>query len=132
MRREEWEQDLRERQRNIVFPDTVRNQGNFYRRLLRGNRPLVGAQRVGLVLLAIPVFFGGYLGVAFSIIGFLHPEDGAPTWLVLILGGLTSAATCIFAGMMLIRALLPTPAARSSNSNKNHRRLGKIRRSGPL
>src|SRR5262249_40187936 len=132
MRREEWEQDLRERQRNIVFPDTVRNQGNFYRRLLRGNRPLVGAQRGGLVFLAVPVFFGGCLGVALSITGFLHPEDGAPTWLVLILGGLTSAATCIFAGMMLIRALLPTPAARSSNSNKNHRRLGKIRRSGPL
>jgi hypothetical protein len=41
-------EDVRQRQRNFVFPDTVRNQGEFYRNLASGNyerrswlRPLV-------------------------------------------------------------------------------------------
>ena len=127
MRREEWEQDLRERQRNIVFPDTVRNQGNFYRRLLRGNRPLATAQRVGLFLLGISTFLGGCFGLAISSAGFLHPEDDSSGWLIMIVGGGASAASCVFASLMLIRALVPSQADRASN-NKNGRRSGKIRR----
>jgi hypothetical protein len=33
MKKQEWEQDIINRQRNIVFPDTVLNEGRFYRNL---------------------------------------------------------------------------------------------------
>jgi hypothetical protein len=53
MKRSTWEQDLRNRQRNIVFPDTVLNQGTFYRNLLSRNAHLNSVQRIGMVILSL-------------------------------------------------------------------------------
>jgi hypothetical protein len=53
MKRSTWEQDLRNRQRNIVFPDTVLNQGTFYRNLLSKNAHLNSIQRIGMVILSL-------------------------------------------------------------------------------
>jgi hypothetical protein len=36
MNQQEWERDVRNRQRNIVFPDTNLNEGRFYRNLASG------------------------------------------------------------------------------------------------
>jgi hypothetical protein len=47
-------QDLWLRERNIVFPDTVRNEGNFYRNLARRDQSRDALQRVGTMMLAIP------------------------------------------------------------------------------
>src|SRR5215470_14155877 len=124
MRREEWEQDLRDRQRNIVFPDTVRNQTNFYRGLLRGNSPLATAQRVGLVLLGVPAFVGGCFGLAISITSFRESPSEVSTWLLLIVGGATSTALCLFGSLLLMRALLPRRSPGPSNPSRNRRRLG--------
>ncbi|HEY2499298.1 MAG TPA: hypothetical protein VGK24_19735 [Candidatus Angelobacter sp.] len=33
---QDWERDIRNRQRNIVFPDTVLNEGRFYRNIASG------------------------------------------------------------------------------------------------
>jgi hypothetical protein len=46
----DWLQDVESRQRNTVFPDTVRNEGEFYRGI--ANRPLTRAGKVGFVLLS--------------------------------------------------------------------------------
>ena len=46
-----WKRELHKRQRNIVFPDTVRNLGTFWRGL-RDNE-LNGIQWVGLVVIFI-------------------------------------------------------------------------------
>ena len=52
-------QDLWLRQRNIVFPDTVRNEGNFYRNLARRDQPRDALIRVGTMMLALPFLMGG-------------------------------------------------------------------------
>jgi hypothetical protein len=62
--REEWERELRARQRNVVFPDTVRNEGTFWRNLLK--YPLRPAHVIGFVL--IVVFFGGSVATIFVLI----------------------------------------------------------------
>jgi hypothetical protein len=64
MKRPEWEQDLRNRQRNIVFPDTVLNQGTFYRNLLSRNAHLNSIQRIGMVILSLLTLCANILIVA--------------------------------------------------------------------
>jgi hypothetical protein len=48
---EQWLRDVRDRQRNIVFPDTVDNEARFWRNL--GKQPFTTPTKVGLALLAI-------------------------------------------------------------------------------
>jgi hypothetical protein len=50
---EEWVKDLRERQRNIVFPDTLRNEARGWRRLMKSKQPLTVVQKVGIGLLCL-------------------------------------------------------------------------------
>lgn len=107
MGRRQWEEDLRLRQRNFVFPDTVRNQGIFYRSLVRSKTPLSTTQRVGMVLVAIPFLLGGCAGLAYSIGLAFSPKDDPTHWLGVILRGGVSLVSCLFAGLMLFRALLP-------------------------
>ena len=80
MSRAEWERDIRNRQRNIVFPDTVLNQGNFYRTLFRDKKSLPRSHRFGLLLVAIPFLVGGCIGLAHSLAGFLRPIDEVIKW----------------------------------------------------
>jgi hypothetical protein len=55
MNRQEWEQDVLNRQRNIVFPDTNLNEGRFYRNMASGKAIFTTGQRVSL--LVIVAFF---------------------------------------------------------------------------
>ena len=48
---DQWLQDIRARQRNIVFPDTVQNEARFWRNL--GKQPFNASTHVGLALMAI-------------------------------------------------------------------------------
>ena len=52
---QDWERDIINRQRNIVFPDTILNEGRFYRNIASGKAVFTTAQRVSL--LAIVLFF---------------------------------------------------------------------------
>jgi len=63
-------QDLWLRQRNIVFPDTVRNEGNFYRNLARRDQSRDALQRVGTTMLAVPFLMYGCFLLA-AAVGFL-------------------------------------------------------------
>jgi hypothetical protein len=49
--REEWEADIRARQRNTVFPDTVENEGRFWRNLASGKQKLTVMQGIGIALM---------------------------------------------------------------------------------
>lgn len=109
MGRHEWEREIRQRQRNIVFPDTVLNQGNFYRNVFRSKTSLPRTHRFGLLLLAAPFLFGGCVGLAASVAGFLRPLDEVSKWLSLV-GGATAAAGCAFGIALVIRALVGIPA----------------------
>lgn len=127
MRREEWEQDLRERQRNIVFPDTVRNEGNFYRSLVHSKTPLSGVHRFGLGLLGTSFLMMGCVGLSAAIAHFIHPESEISRWLTMIFVGAISVGSCLFGGLMVFRAVLPAAPPASSAPVKNHRRGGKVR-----
>ena len=62
----EWERDVVNRQRNIVFPDTVLNEARFYRNILSGSTQLTLSQRLGVLLIAGTMFLLGCFGVADS------------------------------------------------------------------
>lgn len=46
-----WERDVINRQRNIVFPDTVLNDGRFYRNIASGKAIFTRGQKISLLLL---------------------------------------------------------------------------------
>ena len=46
-RRDAWQQDIQNRQRNIAFPDTVQNEGRFLRGILNDTQPLNRVQKIG-------------------------------------------------------------------------------------
>lgn len=50
-RREAWQQDINARQRNVVFPDTVQNEGRFWRNLASEKQKLTIGQAVGVALI---------------------------------------------------------------------------------
>jgi hypothetical protein len=50
-KRDGWQQDIEDRQKNIVFPDTVQNEARFWRNL--GNTPSKTSTKVGVAILAI-------------------------------------------------------------------------------
>ena len=60
-------QDLWLRQRNIVFPDTVRNEGNFYRNLARRDESHDALIRVGTMMVAVPFLMYGCYFLAMAI-----------------------------------------------------------------
>ena len=48
----DWERDVINRQRNIVFPDTNLNEGRFYRNIASGKAVFTTGQKVSLMLIA--------------------------------------------------------------------------------
>ena len=53
---DEWLQDINERQRNLVFPDTLQNETRFWRNI--GDQPWTTTTKLGVGLMA--VLFGGF------------------------------------------------------------------------
>lgn len=66
--REKWLEDLEQRQRNIVFPDTANNEGRFWKGLRDSKRYTV-IQWIGIVVMGLVL-----LGTVVS--GFQDPLDG--------------------------------------------------------
>ncbi len=52
---QEWERDVRNRQRNIVFPDTNLNEGRFYRNIASGRAAFSRGQKISLLI--VPTYF---------------------------------------------------------------------------
>jgi hypothetical protein len=63
---EEWELDLLNRQRNIVFPDTILNEARFFRNLVSEQLPLNLVQKFGVLLITAPFVVSGCLGTAMT------------------------------------------------------------------
>jgi hypothetical protein len=51
MGHKQWERDVINRQRNIVFPDTILNEGRFYRNIASGKAVFTRGQKVSLLLI---------------------------------------------------------------------------------
>ena len=72
MTRQEWEQDVINRQRNIVFPDTNLNEGRFYRNIASGKAVFSRGQKISLV--ALVAFQAVVTAVAVTVAYFDLPD----------------------------------------------------------
>jgi hypothetical protein len=95
-KREQWEGELVNRQRNIVFPDTVRNGRSVDALLWRGDPHATRVQRIGIAVFAATYLL---LGALFIYMGWHgDPQDSA-----LKLVGLLFAAPLIYVGVRLLK-----------------------------
>ena len=106
MARNDWIEDIRNRQRNIVFPDTVLNQGRFYRNIVYGHTPLNPVQRAGILILGLLILAGACLFCAESIAGLLRTRSAEVR--VLSFVDVLLALLSVAVGLLLtLRAVLP-------------------------
>jgi protein-S-isoprenylcysteine O-methyltransferase Ste14 len=107
MNRHVWLQDLRNRQRNIVFPDTVENQGNFYRNMLARDARFNPVQRAGLVIMSVVL-----IGVSIMTIGLLFtdpPNSSIPRFNYI--GSVLFAMLLVTIGIRLMKRAVTAPSA---------------------
>ena len=109
---QEWELDVLNRQRNIVFPDTMLNEGRFFRNMVSGRIPLNPVQRFGILLITAPFIAGGCIGSAQAIGSLVMSQDlvGRSVEFTFVL---TSVVQAGFGIIVLVRGLtaMPLPPA---------------------
>jgi hypothetical protein len=111
-RRSEWERELEARQRNIVFPDTVRNDRLVNELLWKGNPHATRVQRIGIAILSI-----GPLAVAAVLLSFVWSDPNPQ--ILDVAGVLLMALPFILLGSRWLRnAFLRSP----SKSDHGHHR----------
>ena len=104
MSRQEWERDVINRQRNIVFPDTNLNEGRFYRNIASGKAVFTTGLRVSLGIMVLFFTMASAVGLAGGV-ALVEPD-----LLVLpLLAGLGSLGFWIF---LAVKAFFPDKPAR--------------------
>jgi hypothetical protein len=76
MNQQEWERDIINRQRNIVFPDTVLNEGRFYRNIASGRAVYTRGQKASLLLVVVFFTFVHAVSFAADLSDFLSYDHG--------------------------------------------------------
>ncbi|MGB8128544.1 MAG: hypothetical protein WCG81_02015 [Candidatus Angelobacter sp.] len=71
----DWERDVTNRQRNIVFPDTNLNEGRFYRNIASGKAVFSTGQKVCLVVIVLFVTIITSCGLAETIASIIGQRD---------------------------------------------------------
>jgi hypothetical protein len=84
----EWERDVLNRQRNIVFPDTVLNEGRFYRNIASGKAVFSLGQETSLRIIVLFVTIVTSWGLAETIASVMAQRDVA--------GKLIGLWTCLY------------------------------------
>jgi hypothetical protein len=119
----DWERDVLNRQRNIVFPDTNLNEGRFYRNIASGKAVFSVGQKVSLLLIVAffivvnAVDFAGRIGLVISrrshIRGWdVWPSIGSFIWL-------------LFWIFLAVKGLLP-PQPEVRKVRRGYRRSGNV------
>jgi len=107
MNKHVWLQDLRNRQRNIVFPDTVLNTGNFYRNILSRGASFNPAQRAGMIIMSLVL-------ICISIL-LLSPifgdSENGPVKLIMTLEGLLFGLLYGLVGFRILKRAATAPSA---------------------
>jgi hypothetical protein len=104
----EWECDVINRQRNIVFPDTNLNEGRFYRNISSGKAVFSRGQKASLLLVVAFFFlvnaldFAGRISLVIARRSHIRPWDVLPSMLSLI--------WFLFWIFLTVKALLPQRA----------------------
>jgi len=95
--------DAHERQRNTVFPDTVRNEGEFYRGIATG--PLTRAGKIGFALLSVFVI-GPLAMVIHAVIADAnatpYPSRAMRIASILVTLGVIAGGTALFIGILYL------------------------------
>src|SRR5947209_19276240 len=97
-----WWDDLYYRQRNIVFPDTVLNQGRFFRTLVSGEIQLNVAQGIGAIILPAGMMLSGRFGAAMLLSEMIAHFKA--TWIFAV-PTLTTGVVMFFGVMLTVRAV---------------------------
>jgi hypothetical protein len=74
---QEWERDVRNRQRNIVFPDTNLNEGRYYRNIASGKAIFSIGQKAGLLIIVLFVTVVTSFGLAETIVSIIAQHNVA-------------------------------------------------------
>ena len=118
----EWERDVINRQRNIVFPDTNLNEGRFYRNIASGKAVFSPGQKVGLLVIVLFVTIMTSFGLAQAIASVIAERDldgiAIGLW-----GCIYLLAVLLFWIFLGVRGLLPAAPARKVR--RGYRRSGK-------
>ncbi|HEV8492241.1 MAG TPA: hypothetical protein VGR76_08210 [Candidatus Angelobacter sp.] len=107
----DWERDVINRQRNIVFPDTNLNEGRFYRNIASGKAVFSVGQKVCLLTIVLFVTTMTSFGLAQAIAETMTQRDLAGKVLGLW-GGLYLLAILLFWIFLGVKGLLPESPAR--------------------
>jgi hypothetical protein len=118
----DWERDVINRQRNIVFPDTNLNEGRFYRNIASGRAVFSLGQKLCLAIIVLFVTIMTSFGLAEAIAETMaqHELDGIAVglWGCIYLLGILFF--WIFLG---VKGLLPASPARKRR--RGYRQSGK-------
>ncbi len=118
----DWERDVVNRQRNIVFPDTNLNEGRFYRNIASGKAIFSRGQKVSLLLIAAFFIVVGVVDFASNFAILL--SDTRHSVLVWNIGPfLITLVWLLFWIFLTVKALVPQPALRKRR--RGYRRTGK-------
>src|ERR1051326_1922908 len=107
----DWERDVINRQRNIVFPDTVLNEARFYRNIASGqalNRPML---KLGVVALLLYLFVFDSAGLAGAIADLLKNKD-LSFFVIDLESFMWLSGSLLFWGTVVSRGLFPSPKSR--------------------
>jgi len=107
----DWERDVINRQRNIVFPDTNLNEGRFYRNIASGRAVFSVGQKVCLLVLTLYVTIITSWGLAQAIASMMAQRD-LEGKVMGLWGGLYLLAILLFWIFLGVKGLLPESPAR--------------------
>ncbi len=118
----EWERDVLNRQRNIVFPDTNLNEGRFYRNIASGKAVFSAGQKVCLLVMTLYVMIITSFGLAETIASMVAQRD-LEGKVMGLWGSLYLLAILLFWIFLAVKGLLPASPVRKRR--RGYRRAGK-------
>jgi hypothetical protein len=121
MNLKEWERDVINRQRNIVFPDTNLNHGRYWRNIASGKAIFSVGQKVSLLIIVFYAMTVTSLGLAETIASIVVERDVAGK-LVGLWGCIYLLAILLFWIFLGIKGLVPASPARKRR--RGYRRSG--------
>jgi|ERR1051326_1601154 hypothetical protein len=107
----DWERDIINRQRNIVFPDTVLNEARFYRNIASGQalyRPMLKLSVVALLLYLFVFDSASLAGVIAYLLGEKYPENFLPD----LISCIWLSGSLLFWAVVASKGLFPSPKRR--------------------
>ena len=119
----DWERDVVNRQRNIVFPDTNLNEGRFYRNIASGRAIFSMGQKICLAIIVLFVTIMMSFGLAEAIAETMAERD-LPGKVTGLWGGLYLLAILFFWIFLAVKGLLPAGPARKRR--RGYRRSGRV------